>query len=150
MRQLANNRNPIEKLEDLQGTRIRVLGGEVYRLFFSALGAEPVPIGWSELNIAIRQNYIDGQENGFFLMKSGRLNEIQKYMTVWNYLYENYLFVANRKNFEKLEPKTQALIRAKILEACEWSRNYLEAEEKKSAWNLLRTDWKLLTFRRRN
>ena len=131
MRQIANNRNPVEKLEDLQGMRIRVLGGEVYRLFFSELGAEPVPLGWSELKTAIRQNYVDGQENGFFLMKAGRLNEIQRYMTVWNYLYENYLFVANRKNFDKLEPETQALIREKILEACEWSRDYLENEEKK-------------------
>lgn len=131
MRQVSSNRNPIRKLEDLDGMRIRVIGGEIYRLFFSALGAEPVPLGWSELKIAIRQNYIDGQENGFFLMQSGNLNEIQKYMTVWNYLYENYLFVANRKNFEKLEPKTQQLIREKIREACAWSRDYLEAEEKK-------------------
>ena len=131
MRQLTNNRNPVRTLEDLKGMRIRVLGGEVYRLFFSALGAEPVPLGWSELNIAIRQNYIDGQENGFSLMRSGRLDENQKYMTVWNYLYENYLFVASRKNFEKLEPKTQTLIREKIREACEWSRNYLEEDEQK-------------------
>lgn len=131
MRQLTSNRSPIKTLGDLQGLRIRVLGGEVYRMFFSELGAEPIPLGWSELNIAIRQKYIDGQENGFFLMRSGHLNEIQRYMTVWNYLYENYLFVANRKNFEKLEPKTQVLIREKILEACEWGRDYLEAEENK-------------------
>lgn len=131
MRQLTSNRNPVRTPEDIKGMRIRVLGGEVYRLFFSALGAEPVPLGWSELNIAIRQNYIEGQENGFFLMRSGRLNEIQKYMTVWNYLYENYLFVANRKTFEQLEPKTQALLREKMREACEWSRDYLEEEEKK-------------------
>ncbi|MBQ7630404.1 MAG: DctP family TRAP transporter solute-binding subunit [Selenomonadaceae bacterium] len=131
MRQLTSNRNPVRTPEDLKGMRIRVLGGEVYRLFFSALGAEPVPLGWSELNIAIRQNYIEGQENGFFLMRSGRLNEIQKYMTVWNYLYENYLFVINRKTFEQLEPKTQKLLRDKMREACEWSRDYLEAEEKK-------------------
>ncbi len=131
MRQLTSNRNPIRKIEDLQGLRIRVLGGEVYRLFFAALGATPVPLGWSELNIAIRQGVIEGQENGFFLMRSGRLNEIQKYMTVWNYLYENYLFVANRKTFEQLEPKTQRLLREKMREACEWSRDYLEQEEKK-------------------
>ena len=130
MRQLSNNRNPVKAPIDLRGMRIRVLGGEVYRRFLSALGAEPVPLGWSELNIAIRQNYIDGQENGFFLMRSGRLNEIQKYMTVWNYLYENYLFVANRKTFESLEPKTQTLLREKMREACEWSRDYLENEEK--------------------
>ena len=131
MRQLTSNRNPIRTPEDLQGMRIRVLGGEVYRLFFAALGAEPIPLGWSELNIAIRQGFIEGQENGFFLMKSGHLNEIQKYMTVWNYLYENYLFVANRKTFDQLEPKTQALLRAKMREACEWGRDYLEAEETK-------------------
>ena len=131
MRQLTNNRNPVRSPNDIEGMRIRVLGGEVYRLFFSELGAEPVPLGWSELNIAIRQNYIDGQENGFFLIFSGQLNDIQKYMTVWNYLYENYLFVANRKTFEQLEPKTQKLLREKMREACEWSRDYLEAEEKK-------------------
>ena len=131
MRQLTSNRNPVRTPADLRGMRIRVLGGEVYRLFFSTLGAEPVPLGWSELNIAIRQGFIEGQENGFFLMRSGRLNEIQKYMTVWNYLYENYLFVMNRKTFDKLEPKTQNLIQEKMREACEWSRDYLESEELK-------------------
>ena len=129
MRQLTNNRNPVRKPEDLRGMRIRVLGGKVYRLFFETLGAKPIPLGWSELNIAIRQGYIEGQENGFFLMKSGRLNEIQKYMTVWNYLYENYLFVINRKTFDKLQPKTQKLIREKMLKACESGRDYIEAEE---------------------
>ncbi|MBR0060844.1 MAG: TRAP transporter substrate-binding protein, partial [Selenomonadaceae bacterium] len=93
MRQLSSNRNPVRTPEDLKDMKIRVLGGEVYRLVFSALGAQPVPLGWSELNIAIRQGVIEGQENGFFLMRSGHLDEVQKYMTVWNYLYENYLFV---------------------------------------------------------
>ena len=129
MRQLSSNIKPIRKPEDLQGLRIRVLGGEIYRLFFAELGATPITLGWSELNVAIRQGVIQGQENGFFLMNSGRLNEIQKYMTVWNYLYENYLFVANRKTFEHLEPKTQKLLKEKMLEACEWSRNYLENKE---------------------
>ncbi len=131
MRQLSNNRNPVRTPEDLKDMKIRVLGGEVYRLVFSALGAQPVPLGWSELNIAIRQGVIEGQENGFFLMRSGHLDEIQKYMTVWNYLYENYLFVINRKTFDQLQPKTQQLLREKMREACEWSRDYLEAEELK-------------------
>ena len=131
MRQLTSNRNPMRTPEDLRDMKIRVLGGEVYRLFFSALGADPLLLGWSELNIAIRQGVVEGQENGFFLMRSGHLNEIQKYMTVWNYLYENYLFVANRKTFDQLEPKTQKLLREKMREACEWGRDYLEAEEKK-------------------
>ena len=129
MRQLTSNRNPVRKPEDLKGMKIRVLGGEVYRRLFATLGAEPIPMSWSELSIAIRQGVIEGQENGFFLMQSGKLNEIQKYMTVWNYLYENYLFVANRKTFDNLEPKTRELIHRKTREACEWGRDYLENEE---------------------
>lgn len=131
MRQLTSNRNPVRTPDDLRDMKIRVLGGDVYRMFFSALGAKPIPLGWSELRIAIQQGVIEGQENGFFLMRSGHLDEIQKYMTVWNYLYENYLFVINRKTFDHLEPKTQKLLREKMLEACEWSRDYLEAEESK-------------------
>ena len=50
-------------------------------------------------------------------------------MTVWNYTYENYLFVANTKIFENLEPKTQELIRAKAKEACEWGRDLVENDE---------------------
>ena len=131
MRQLSNNRNPVRMPEDLLGMKIRVLGGEIYRLFFTSLGAEPVPLSWSELNIALQQGVVAGQENGFFVMRSGHLNDIQRYMTVWNYLYENYLFVASRKTFDSLEPKTQELLREKMREACEWSRDYLENEEVK-------------------
>lgn len=131
MRQLSNNRNEVRTPDDIQGLKIRVLGGEIYRLFFNALGAKPVPLGWSELNVALKQGVVEGQENGFFLMRSGRLNEIQKYMTVWNYMYENYLFVATRKTFDFLEPKTQKLLREKMRESCEWGRDYLETEEKR-------------------
>ena len=131
LRQLSNNRNEVRTLEDIRDLKIRVIGGETYRLFFNALGAKPVPLGWSELNVALQQGVIEGQENGFFLMRSGHLNELQKYMTVWNYLYENYLFVASRKTFDSLEPKTQKLLREKMREACEWGNDYLENEEKK-------------------
>lgn len=130
MRQLTSNRNPIREPRDLQGMKIRVLGGEVYRLFFDALGAEPIPMGWSELGIALRHGEIDGQDNGFFLMNSGHLEELQRYMTVWNYLYENYIFVASRKTFDQLQPKTRELLREKMRESCEWSRDYLEQKEK--------------------
>ena len=42
-----------------------------------------------------------------------------------------YLFVANTKIFESLEPKTQELIRAKAKEACEWGRDLVENDEEK-------------------
>ena len=129
MRQLTNNLHPVRRPEDLADMRIRVLGGESYRLFFSALGARPIPLSWSALAPAIRQGDVDGQENGFFVMRSRHIDEIQKYMTLYNAAYENYIFVISRKSYDELEPSVRVLIREKMREACEWSRDLLEAEE---------------------
>ena len=86
-------------------------------------------MSWSEAFTTIQQGTIDGQENGFSVTNSAKVNEIQQYMTVWNYTYENYLFVANTKIFDSLEPKTQELIRVKAKEACEWGRDLVENDE---------------------
>ncbi len=119
-RQITNDKHAVIKPEDVAGLKIRVPGGEVYFKFWKAFGADPVAMSWSEAFTAIQQGIIDGQENGFSVTNSAKINEIQQYMTVWNYTYENYLFVANTKIFESLEPKTQELIRVKAKEACEF------------------------------
>ena len=78
---------------------------------------------------AIQQRTIDGQENGCSVTKSAKMDEIQKYMTIWNYSYENDLFVANTRVWESLEENTRLLHQECAAEACEWDRDRLEAEE---------------------
>lgn len=129
-RQITNNKRAVHTPEDVAGLKIRVPGGEVYMRFFRTFEADPVAMSWSEAFTAIQQGTIDGQENGFSVTASAKVNEIQKYMTVWNYTYENYLFVFNTEIFESLEPKTQELLRRKALEACEWGRDMVETNEK--------------------
>lgn len=96
---------------------------------FNALGASPVAMSWSEVFTAIQQRTIDGQENGCSVTKSAKMDEIQKYMTIWNYSYENDLFVANTRVWESLEENTRLLLQECAAEACEWGRDRLEAEE---------------------
>ena len=57
------------------------------------------------------------------------MDEIQKYMTIWNYSYENDLFVANTKIWESLDENTRQLIQECAVEACNWGRDKLEADE---------------------
>ena len=128
-RQVTNGKHAVRTPEDVAGLKIRVPGGEVYFKFWHAFNADPVAMSWSEAFTAIQQGTIDGQENGFSVTNSAKVNEIQQYMTVWNYTYENYLFVANTEIFESLEPQTQELIRAKAKEACEWGRDLVENDE---------------------
>ena len=128
-RQLTNSKHPVTKPEDLKDLKIRVPGSAVYMGVFNALGASPTSMSWSEVFTAIQQGTIDGQENGCSVTKSARMDEIQEYMTIWNYSYENDLFVANTKVWENLEENTRQLLSVCASEACEWGRDRLESEE---------------------
>ncbi|MCC8109535.1 MAG: DctP family TRAP transporter solute-binding subunit [Planctomycetes bacterium] len=128
-RQITNSRREIRTPADLSGLKIRVPGGEISIRFFKAFGGDPIAMSWGEAFTALQQGTIDGQENGFSVTNSAKVNEIQRYMTVWNYTYENYLFVANSAIWERFSPETQKLIREAALEACEWGRQLVENEE---------------------
>ncbi|MBQ9487678.1 MAG: DctP family TRAP transporter solute-binding subunit [Selenomonadaceae bacterium] len=145
-RQITNGKHAVRTPEDVAGLKIRVPGGEVYFKFWKAFGADPVAMSWSEAFTAIQQGTIDGQENGFSVTNSAKVNEIQQYMTVWNYTYENYLFVANTKIFDSLEPKTQELIRAKAKEACEWGRDLVENDEENLKQKFIKGGMEVITL----
>ena len=128
-RQLTNSKRPVTKPEDLKGLKIRVPGSAVFMNTFEALGANPTAMSWSEVFTAIQQGTIDGQENGCSITKSAKMDEIQKYMTIWNYSYENDLFVVNTKIWESLPENTRQLLQECATEACDWGRDKLEADE---------------------
>lgn len=128
-RQISNSKHEVRTPEDVAGLKIRVPGSEVYMDFFRELKADPIAMSWSEVFTAIQQGTIDGQENGVSITDSAKMYEVQDYMTLWNYTYENDLFVANTEIWNNLEPKTQELLRAKAQEACDWGRDQVEQEE---------------------
>jgi tripartite ATP-independent transporter DctP family solute receptor len=128
-RQLTNSKTVVDDPADLKNLKIRVPGSEVYMGFFRALGADPTSMSWSEVFTAIQQGTIDGQENGASVTSTAKMDEIQKYMTIWNYSYENDLFVINTKIWDSLPENTQQLIQTCATEACNWGRDKLEADE---------------------
>ena len=128
-RQITNSKHEVSEPADMEDLKIRVPGSVVYMGFFRALGADPTSMNWSEVFTAIQQGTIDGQENGVSITSTSKMQEVQDYLTMWNYSYENDLFVANTEVWESLEPETRDLLQECATEACEWGRDTVEAEE---------------------
>ena len=128
-RQLTNSKHEVHTPADMENLKIRVPGSVVYMGFFRALGADPTSMNWSEVFTAIQQGTIDGQENGVSITSTSKMQEVQDYLTMWNYSYENDLFIANTQVWDSLEPETQQLLQECATEACNWGRDTLEAEE---------------------
>ncbi|MDB4582575.1 TRAP transporter substrate-binding protein [Draconibacterium sp.] len=80
-RHLTSNR-PIRHPDDLNGLIIRVPNVPSFVTAWSALGAKPTPMAFSEVFTSLQQGTIEAQENPFALIKSAGFAEVQKYLNL--------------------------------------------------------------------
>ncbi len=102
-RQITNNKRPIVKPEDLQGVKLRVPKG-VWRVkMFKAYGANPTPLGFSEVFVALQTGAMDGQENPLAQIVSGHFEEVQKYLSMTGHVYTP-AYVVSGASWKRLSP----------------------------------------------
>ena len=109
-RHFTNNKRPIRTLADLKGLKIRTPPGKVFLDTVAALGANPVPMDWSEVFSALQQGVVDGQENPFIQVWSAKFYEVQKYLTLTSHMWDTYVLTINEKFFQGLDPDLQKIV----------------------------------------
>ncbi|WP_208510794.1 TRAP transporter substrate-binding protein [Variovorax paradoxus] len=130
-RHLTNSRRPVGKLEDIAGLKIRVIPNPVYIETFKALGANPLPLPYTELYGALETKSVDAQENGLGLIESGKFYEVQKYLTLSAHSYTPYIVLASRKWFDKLPEADRELVRKAAVDAGTYQRQINREETRK-------------------
>lgn len=109
-RNLTNSKRAISKVEDLEGIKLRVMQNNVFLNSFKTLGANAVPMAFSELFSALETNTVDGQENPFNTILSSKFYEVQKYMTVTNHVYSPWIVMASKKWWDQLSKDEQKIL----------------------------------------
>ena len=107
---LTNNRRPVSKVEDIQGLKIRVQQIPVFIDMFSTLGANPVPMPFTELYTALESGAVDGQENPFVSVEVTKFYEVQKYASNTRHAYSPLLVLAGKKFWDQLSADEQGLL----------------------------------------
>ena len=110
-RQATNNKGPIESPEDLKGMKMRIPGIKMYTDLFRAYGSDPATMTWSEVFTALQQGTIDGQENPIDVIYSSKIDEVQDYLTLWNYSYDPLVLGINKKLFDSMSEEDQELFK---------------------------------------
>lgn len=127
-RSITNSKHPITKLEDLDGLKIRVIQNPVFIDTFKALGANPVPMPYTELYGALESRAVDAQENPVGLVASGKFYEVQKYYSLTGHVYSPFIVIGSKKWFDKLSDADKTAVREAGLEASKFMRQ-LEREQ---------------------
>lgn len=119
-RKISSTSKPILSPADLAGYRIRVPVSPIFTSLFSALGAMPTSINFNELYSALQTKLVDGEENGLVAIDSGKLYEVQKFVSETNHIWDPFWLLGNRRAFAGLPDDLKTIV------VREFDRAYLE------------------------
>lgn len=126
-RQLTNSVQTIDDPSDLEGVKMRIPGIGLFTDAFKLMGANPTTMNFSEVFTSLQQGTIDGQENPIDVIYSAGLEEVQDYLTIWNYVYDPLILGMNQELFDSLSESDQQI----VLDAAE-EANELQIEQNRA------------------
>ncbi|MCZ4328760.1 TRAP transporter substrate-binding protein [Castellaniella denitrificans] len=119
-RNLTNSQKPVKGPEDLSGLKLRVMQNNVFLETFQRLGANAVPLPFSELFTALETKTVDGQENPYNTILSSKFYEVQKYLSITNHVYSPWIVTASKKWWDGLSADERDV----LLKAAAVSRDF--------------------------
>lgn len=121
-RHISNNKRPINKLEDLQGLKIRVIQTPVYIDTMNALGANATPLPFPEVYGALEQRAVDGATNPLVTIPVMKFHEVQKFLTLTRHQYNPQIMIVSKKTWDGLSAGDRTIMQEAAVEARDFER----------------------------
>lgn len=136
-RNMMSNKRPIVVPDDMKGQTIRVQESPTYVAMMKAMGANPVPMAYVEVYLAMKQGTIDGMELPSFSFTSDRFQEVTKYYSLTRHAYPPIAWFMNLKKYQGLPADIQTVVDDSMRDACRLHRR-LEVEKEKSDFDVMK------------
>ncbi|MDQ0315876.1 sialic acid TRAP transporter substrate-binding protein SiaP [Amorphus orientalis] len=120
----------IQTPEDMNGIKLRMPGGESWQFLGESIGANPVPMPYTEVYTGLQTGVIDGQDNPLPNDKQMKFYEVTDQIVLTSHNVGFGLLLINADLFASLSEEQQERMRAAAQKAFEWSdQQYLDQEE---------------------
>jgi tripartite ATP-independent transporter DctP family solute receptor len=136
-RSVYNTKRPIQKLEDLKGLKIRVIGNPMFVDMMNALGGNGVAMGYDQVFSALQTGVIDGAENNPPSFVFDNHYTVAKYYTLTEHLIVPEMLVLSRKTWDGLSKDDQGLL-TKFSREAQQDERVLWAQYEKQAMDKAR------------
>ena len=121
-RQITNGKRALNKVEDIEGLKLRVIPNPINVAWVKALGANPTPMPFPEVYAGLEQKAIDGQENPVSVIAANKFWEVQKFMTMTNHQYNPQSVIFSKKVWDTLTPADKKILDDAAHEAAMFQR----------------------------
>jgi tripartite ATP-independent transporter DctP family solute receptor len=107
---------------DLAGVKLRMPGTEAWQFLGKALGANPVPMAFTEVYTGLQTGAIDGQDNPLPTDKDSKFYEVTKQIVLTSHLVDQNYLAFSKKAWDKLSAQQQAIVQKAANDAAESGR----------------------------
>ena len=121
-RNVTTRDKPVKVPADLKGLKIRVMQSKPLIDTINAFGATAVPMGQSEVYIALQQKVIDGWENNEPTVLTFNMQEVCKYFSFTRHTSIPDILVMNKQLFDSVPKSTQTAILEAAAQAIPYQR----------------------------
>lgn len=114
---------------DLSGVKLRMPGGESWQFLGKSLGANPVPIPYTELYTALQSGVVDGQDNPLPNDKAMKFYEVTDQIVLTGHNVGFGMLLVSSQVWDALSDDQKARMQAAADKATAWSDDqYLQQE----------------------
>jgi tripartite ATP-independent transporter DctP family solute receptor len=115
-RHLTSNKM-VTKPEDMRGMKLRVPDAPLFVMFPKAVGANPTPIAFAEVYLALQNGTVDAQENPLPTIDAKKFYEVQKYIVLTGHILESLVTIVAGPTWKKLSPADRKIFSDVLWEA---------------------------------
>jgi tripartite ATP-independent transporter DctP family solute receptor len=121
----------VTKPEDMKGMKLRVPDAPLFVMFPRAVGANPTPIAFAEVYLALQNGTVDAQENPLPTIDAKKFYEVQKYIILTGHITESLVTIVANGTWTKLAEGDRKILSDVLWEASSRAtRDIAEAETK--------------------
>ncbi|WP_108662581.1 sialic acid TRAP transporter substrate-binding protein SiaP [Acuticoccus kandeliae] len=106
----ATSNKPLMKPEDMKGLKIRVPNAPLYMMFPIAVGANPTPIAFAEVYLALQQGTVDAQENPLPTIMAKKFYEVQSDINLTGHITDALLTIIGGPTWGQMSEADQQAI----------------------------------------
>lgn len=96
--------------EDMKGLKIRVPNAPLYMMFPLAVGANPTPIAFAEVYLALQQGTVDAQENPLPTIQAKKFYEVQKFITLTGHISDALMTIVGGPTWGSMSAEDQTAL----------------------------------------
>ena len=138
---------PFKECADVKGLKIRVPDAPAYTATWQACGANPTPIAFAEVYLALQNGTVDAQENPLPTIEAKKFYEVQKHIILTGHIADALLTVVAPGALSKMTPAEQKILGEVTQEAADRASAQIRKREvelveefKKKGINIITVD----------